>query len=377
MLLQKQEQQNIIFKGNGITFAVMSIFSSKKPYFIAGPCGVEDEKQMETLATAFKNSPVDMIRGGIWKPRSKPGHFEGRGEPALTWMQEARRISGLPVCVEVAGKEQLEIALKYEVDAVWLGARTTVNPFLVQDIADALKGNKVAVLIKNPINPDIELWSGAVERIQQAGITEMAAVHRGFSSYDSSSIYRNKPNWAIPIELKRRYMDLPVFCDISHICGNRDLLSPMAQRALDLDFDGLMIETHPDPDHALSDARQQITPATLFALIASLIIRSPSAGHVQEDIEQIRQILDTMDAEVVDLIGKRMELVKKLGRIKIDHNIAIFQQERWREIIETRSEWGAKNSLHADFILRLFELIHDRSIKTQLDLLNAERQTKI
>ncbi len=295
----------------------MNIFSKATPYIIAGPCGVEDEGQIVSIATQLKEMPVDMIRGGVWKPRSKPGNFEGRGEVALAWMRKAQAIINKPFCTEVASSGQVELALKYEMEAVWIGARTTVNPFLVQEIADAVKGTGVAVLIKNPINPDIDLWSGAVERIQQAGIENIAAIHRGFSSYDTNSIYRNKPNWAIPIELKRRYKELPVLCDVSHICGNRTLLGSIAQRALDLDFDGLMIETHPHPDEALSDAKQQITPAQLGELLNSLVLRQASCDTLQDEIEQIRQILDTMDAEVVDLLGKRMELVKQLGAIKI------------------------------------------------------------
>lgn len=355
----------------------MNLFSKSTPYIIAGPCGIEDEQQLMTIASSLHYMPVDMIRGGVWKPRSKPGHFEGRGEQALQWIQQAKQITDKPFCTEVASKEQVELALKYNIEAVWIGARTTVNPFLVQEIADAVKGSGVAVLIKNPINPDIDLWSGAVERLQQAGIESIAAIHRGFSSYDTNSIYRNKPNWAIPIELKRRYKDLPVFCDVSHICGNRTLLGAVAQRALDLDFDGLMIETHPNPDAALSDAKQQITPAQLQDLLQGLIIRQTTCDTVQDEIEQVRQILDTMDAEVVDLLGKRMELVKQLGNIKIENNIAIFQQDRWREIIESRTQWGEKNSLDAGFILKLFELIHDKSIKTQFELLNELKQDKI
>lgn len=355
----------------------MNIFSKKEPYIIAGPCGIEDEVQLMTISEQLSHMPVDMIRGGVWKPRSKPGHFEGRGEIALEWMQTAKETFGKPLCTEVASKEQALLALKYNIDAVWIGARTSVNPFLVQEIADALKGHSIAVLIKNPINPDIELWSGAVERFQQAGIESIAAIHRGFSSYDKNSIYRNKPNWAIPIELKRRYKDLPILCDVSHICGNRHLLASVAQRALDLDFDGLMIETHPNPDAALSDAQQQITAHELKKLLDGLIIRQTSCDTVQDKIEEIRQILDTMDAEVVDLLGKRMELVQQLGQLKIENNIAIFQKERWREIIDSRSIWGKKNDLDAAFILKLFELIHDKSIKTQFDLLNHEKQEKI
>lgn len=348
----------------------MQIFHSHKPYIIAGPCGAEDEQQMLSIANSLRDMPIHMIRAGVWKPRSKPGFFEGRGEQALPWMQQVKAISGKPVCIEVATREQTELALKYNMDAVWIGARTTVNPFMVQEIADALKGSGIAVLIKNPINPDVELWSGAIERMQQVGIENIAAIHRGFSSYDTTTKYRNKPNWAIPIELKRRYKDLPIFCDASHICGNRTLIPFIAQRALDLDFDGLMIETHPTPDAALSDAKQQITPNELAILLDQLIIRNACKESTQNDIEQVRQILDTMDAEIVDIIGKRMELVERLGLIKKENNMPIFQQERWREIVDSRTIWGEKNNLDASFILKLFELIHDQSIQTQLDFLS-------
>jgi chorismate mutase len=347
----------------------MNYFTSKKPYIIAGPCGAEDENQLTTIAKAFESMPIDMIRAGVWKPRSKPGFFEGRGEQALVWLRDLKKISSLPVCIEVANKEQVELALKYNIEAFWIGARSTVNPFIVQEIADALKGNDVGVLIKNPINPDIELWAGAVERIANAGISNIAAIHRGFSSYDSSSKYRNKPNWAIPIELKRRYKELPIICDASHICGNRELIPMVSQRAMDLDFDGLMIEAHPNPDAALSDAKQQLTPVQLSELLQGLIIRNSTGESVVEEIEQIRQILDSMDAEVVDIIGKRMELVQKLGQLKGDHNMPIYQADRWREIIESRTNWGANNQLKAEFILKLFELIHDQSIKTQIEIL--------
>jgi chorismate mutase len=344
----------------------MNYFNSKKPYIIAGPCGVEDEVQLQTLAKAFKNMPVDMIRAGVWKPRSKPGYFEGRGEEALKWLKNLSSISSLPICIEVANKEQVELALTYGISAMWIGARSTVNPFMVQEIADALKGTKVAVLIKNPINPDIELWSGALERISNAGIENIAAVHRGFSSYDPTSKYRNKPNWAIPIELKRRYKDIPIFCDASHICGNRALIPTISQRALDLDFDGLMIETHPNPDLALSDSLQQLSPSELRELLFNLILRTPINNSSQQDIEQIRQILDSMDAEVVDILGKRMELVLQLGKIKLENNMPIYQADRWREIVESRTQWGKSNKLDAAFIHKLFELIHDKSIATQI-----------
>lgn len=349
----------------------MNYFSSQKPFIIAGPCGIEDQKQIQEIAESLQTLPVQMMRGGVWKPRSKPGHFEGRGEEALKWLLELKKNFNLPNCVEVANKEQVELALKYEVDAVWIGARSTVNPFIVQEIAEALKGSSVGVMVKNPINPDIELWSGAIERFTSMGIKNIAAIHRGFSSYDASSKYRNKPIWAIPIELKRRYKEVPIFCDISHICGNRELLANVAQRAMDLDFDGLMIEVHPNPDAALSDAKQQITPNQLKLLLADLILRKPVDGSSLSEIEAIRQVLDTMDAEIVELIGKRFELVKQLGEIKAANNMPIYQAERWREIIESRTSWGVDNQLDAVFISKLFELIHDKSIQTQIGILNS------
>lgn len=346
----------------------MNLFSSHKPYIIAGPCSAESETQMLSIAEGLKSLPVDMIRAGVWKPRSKPGYFEGMGELALQWLNQIQAITQKPVCIEVANTQQVELALKYKLDAVWIGARTTVNPFVVQELCDALKGSKIAVLVKNPINPDVELWSGAIERFMRIGITDIAAIHRGFSSYDNTSKYRNKPMWALPIELKRRYKDLPVLCDPSHIGGKRELIAPISQRALDLDFDGLMIEVHPTPDTALSDASQQVTPDTLKDILQHLILRKPTVDSDTE-IENIRLVLDSMDAEIVDILGKRMEVVKKLAQIKEKYNMPIFQQDRWCEIVASRNEWGQANDLSPEFILQLFQLIHDKSIKTQFDSL--------
>ena len=353
----------------------MNIFQANKPFLIAGPCSAESESQMIEIAHAFREMPVNMIRAGIWKPRSRPGHFEGRGEMALPWLKQVKEVSGKPICIEVASSEQAELALKFQIDAIWIGARTSVNPFMVQEIADALKGSEMAVLVKNPVNPDIELWSGAVERMLEAGRTNIAAIHRGFSAYDPTSVYRNKPMWALPIELHRRYPELPIFCDISHISGKRNLLAEIAQRALDLDFDGLMIETHPDPDQALSDSAQQINPIQLGQLLDGLTLRR--AGKFDSlEIEQIRQVIDTMDAEVVDIVGKRMELVRQLAHVKLKHNMPIFQKERWQEIIESRTHWGLKNQLKEKFMLKLFELIHDQSIQTQIDELQQMQQAE-
>ncbi len=340
---------------------------TQKPFLIAGPCSAESEEQLMSIANAFKDSNVNMIRAGVWKPRSKPGNFEGKGKVALQWLQKAREISGKKVCTEVANTEQVELAIKYKMDALWIGARSTVNPFTVQEIADAVQGTNIPMLVKNPINPDVELWSGAVERLLKAGITQIACIHRGFSSYDESSIYRNKPNWAIPMELKRRYPTIPIYCDVSHISGRRDILADVAQRALDLDLDGLMIETHPNPDEALSDAKQQITPARLFELVDKLIIREPITNDTaQAKIDHLRQVMDSMDAEIIDLLAKRKNIGEELGLLKKENNMPIFQPERWREIIESRSVWGKKNEFTDEFILRIFETIHEDSIKRQM-----------
>ncbi len=349
---------------------------SSKPFLIAGPCSAESHEQMLTIAKAFqKNDYVNMIRGGVWKPRSKPGHFEGKGQEALEWLQEVKKVSGKKVCTEVATPEQIELALKYDIDAFWIGARSTVNPFTVQEIADALKGTGKAILIKNPINPDVELWAGAIERIQLSGTKNIACIHRGFSSYDQSSKYRNKPNWAIPIEIKRRYPNIPIYCDVSHICGKRNLLADVAQRALDLDLDGLMIETHPSPDEALSDAKQQITPERLLALIKNLKLRKgENNDSANAQIEHLRQVMDSVDAEIVDLLAKRKNIGVKLGDIKIENNMPIYQPERWREIVESRTEWAQKE-FDAELIRKIFELVHEDSIQRQMERMTPEENS--
>ncbi len=354
----------------------MNIFLQNEPLYIAGPCSIETKEFLEEIFKAFQDLPIAMIRGGVWKPRSKPGNFEGKGVEALEWIQELSKKYNKSVCIEVANKEQVELALQYDIKIVWIGARTSVNPFMVQEIANALKGTQTAVMVKNPINPDIELWCGAIERIHSAGIDSIAAIHRGFSSYDNSSEYRNKPIWAIPIELKRRYQNLSVICDVSHICGKKELLLSTAQKALDLDFDGLMIEVHPQPEKALSDAQQQITPKQFIDLLNQLIIRNNNCDSVQNEIETIRSILDSMDAEIIELLGKRMEKVKELGELKALNNIVIFQQERWREIVKSRTQWGVKSKLDSQFVLKLFEIIHDFSIKTQIDLSKEIQKNK-
>jgi chorismate mutase len=354
----------------------MSSFFNADPFIIAGPCSAETEEQMHTIASALRNAPIHMIRAGVWKPRTKPGSFEGVGAAALPWCQMAKMQSGKPICIEVASPEQIELALKHHIDCLWIGARSTVSPFIVQELADCLRGVNIPIMIKNPVNPDIDLWQGAIERFQKAGINDIAAIHRGFSSYDKTSKYRNKPNWSIPIELKRRLPQLPIICDPSHITGNRALIEYVSQRAMDLQFNGLMIETHPTPDAAWSDAAQQITPDELQKIISHLKINKLNTiadVSVQMQLEELRQMIDSLDAEVVDLIARRMNIVEKIAGLKKENNIAVFQPERWQQVIESRTKQGSPLQLEDTFVLKLFELIHDKSIRTQFKVINAER----
>ncbi len=309
-----------------------------------------------------------MMRAGVWKPRTRPGSFEGMGAIALPWLQEAKAILQKPICIEIATAEQVELALKHDIDMLWIGARTTVNPFMVQEIADAIKGVDVPILIKNPINPDLELWIGAIERITKAGIKNIAAIHRGFAAYGKHK-YRNAPMWSIPIELRRRMPELPIICDPSHITGNRDYIANMSQKAMDLQMDGLMIETHPTPDLAWSDAAQQVTPDVLITILNNLKFRTNTIITDNADIELIdeyRLQIDQLDAEVIDLIAKRLSIAAQLGIIKDKNNVPIYQHERWNEIVTSRTANGITQSMDADFVLQLFQLIHDKSIKVQL-----------
>lgn len=352
----------------------MSFFSSgNKPYIIAGPCSAETREQVLEVAAGIADMPVQLYRAGVWKPRTRPGSFEGNGIQALEWLQEVKATYKIPVTVEVAEPQHVEQALKYGIDVLWLGARTTVNPFQVQRLADALKGTNIPVMVKNPVNPDVDLWQGAIERLMQAGITDIAAIHRGFSSYQAVSAYRNQPNWPIPIELKRRNPELPIFCDPSHITGNRELVADIAQKAMDMGFEGLMIETHPNPPVAWSDAAQQVTPDRLKEILNQLVIRqqyTTDAG-IGLTLEQLRQQMDSLDAEIIDLIARRMELSARIGEVKKECNMTAYQPERWREIVETRSSRAEKHNLSQEFIVALYEKIHDESIKKQLEVLQA------
>ncbi len=352
----------------------MSFFKKEQsPFIIAGPCSAETREQVLEIAAAIASLPVHLFRAGVWKPRTRPGSFEGNGTEALEWLKEVKANYNLAITVEVAEPEHIELALKHGVDVLWLGARTTVNPFQVQRLADALKGVQVPVMVKNPVNPDIDLWQGAIERLQQAGITDIAAIHRGFSTYQAASPYRNQPNWPLPIELKRRNPGLPIICDPSHITGNRELVADLAQKAMDLGFEGLMIETHPHPAEAWSDAAQQVTPATLKTILQNLVVRRQSVPDSDNGLtlEYLRQLMDGLDAEIIDLLARRMEISERIGTIKKDCNMTAYQPQRWREIVETRGERAEKLQLSKEFIVSLYEKIHDESIKKQLEILQG------
>lgn len=345
---------------------------NKKPLIISGPCSAETEEQvLETATRLAQTGKVDVLRAGIWKPRTRPGSFEGIGTKGLPWLQKARQITGLPVTVEVATGKQVEDALHFGVDILWIGARTTVNPFSVQEVADALRGADVPVWIKNPINPDLELWIGAVERVAKAGISRIALIHRGFSSYGNTE-YRNAPMWHLPIELKRRMPELPIICDPSHICGRRDILLDVAQKAIDLDFDGLMLESHIDPDNAWSDAKQQVTPERLAELLNSIVWRHESTDKKEflTALEKLREQINHIDDEIIQLLGNRMKVAEKIGVYKKENNITILQTNRWNEILEKGIRKGEKLGLSKDFILKYFDAVHLESINRQNSVMN-------
>ena len=348
--------------------------SSTKPLLISGPCSVETEEQLMTTAGQLASTnKVHFLRGGIWKPRTRPDSFEGVGEIGLQWMVNAKMETGLPIITEVATAEHVELCMKYGFDALWIGARTTVNPFSVQEIADALKGVDIPVIVKNPVNPDLQLWIGAIERIARSGVNKIVAMHRGFSHF-GESIYRNKPMWEIPIALKTQFPELSIFCDPSHICGRRDLLQPVAQKALDLGMDGLMIESHIDPDNAWSDAAQQLIPAALADLINGLRVRVASTDdvHFTNELQSLRSRIDKVDEEIIHLISDRMHITEELGHYKKEHNITILQVERWKEIMETRTMLAEKLGLSSEFIEKYLEQLHKESIRTQTRVMNVD-----
>ena len=331
---------------------------------IAGPCSVESEDQIISTAQALAQIPeVRMLRGGIWKPRTRPDAFEGRGEQGLVWLREAKHATGLPIATEVATPEHVELALKYEVDALWIGARTVVNPFSVQQLADALKGVDLPVFIKNPVSPDLNLWLGAFERFLKVGLTQLAAIHRGFAYYKETP-YRNFPMWEIPIELTQR-LNVPLITDVSHICGNRELLQATAQKALDLATDGLMLECHINPDAALTDGKQQITPDELKLLLANLTFRSRQSGDVERDLAGLRGEIDDIDSELLQLLARRMEVSEQIGEYKKRNNVTVVQMDRWKKILADHIATGEEMGLSAVLINKVFDAVHQASIERQ------------
>lgn len=351
---------------------IKPIFNKKKrPIVIAGPCSAESEEQVLTTARALAAQNIDLFRAGIWKPRTRPGSFEGVGRVGLKWMQKVKQETGLKVTTEVANKDHVFEALKHGIDVVWLGARTTVNPFSVQEVADALQGTNIPVMIKNPINPDLKLWIGAIERIYNAGIENISVIHRGFSHHGDTG-FRNVPRWQLPIELKRQFPNLEVICDNSHICGRRDILQEVAQKSLDLDFDGMMTEVHPDPDNAWSDAAQQITPAVFGELVDSLVLRSSDSDDslFKQNLVHLRSEIDEIDHELINILGKRMEIADKIGLYKKDNNIAILQKSRWNAILDKHIAMGTKVGLSENFMSILLRAIHQESINHQAEVMN-------
>lgn len=344
----------------------------ESPLIIAGPCGAESREQLlETAKQLSELKRISLFRAGVWKPRTRPNSFEGKGEDALKWLQEVKSIYGLKTTVEVANAQHTELALKYGIDVLWIGARSTVNPFSVQEIADVLKGVDIPVMVKNPIHADLQLWVGAVERIYNSGIHKIAAIHRGFHYYGKTK-YRNKPMWQIPIELRTLLPDLPVICDPSHISGNTTLIQAVSQKALDLGMNGLMIESHYNPKNALSDAQQQLTPAELSEMLKKLILRKQNSDDsaLLDKLAQFRSMIDEIDDELINVLKKRTQVIEQIGRHKKEHNITIFQLERWQEILRTRAQWAEKSGISRIHIERICQLLHEESIRIQNDVMN-------
>lgn len=338
-----------------------------RPVVIAGPCSAESEEQVMSVASQLSHNGVTLFRAGVWKPRTRPGCFEGVGKEALPWLQRVKREFSMSVATEVATPEHVELALAAGIDLLWIGARTTVNPFAVQDIADALRGVDIPVLVKNPVNPDIELWIGALERLFNSGVKKLGGIHRGFSSY-GEKFFRNAPQWQLPIELRRRMPQLPIICDPSHIAGKRELVMLLSQQAMDLNFDGLMIETHCNPVCALSDARQQVTPDELMMILSKIVHRS--ACNTVTDFSSYRKQIDSIDEEIMRLLVRRMEISREIGEVKREKGITVFQPFRYNETMERCTEWGADGKLDTDAIRAIFEAIHSESIRQQLSIIN-------
>jgi chorismate mutase len=344
-------------------------FDLNHPLVIAGPCSAETEEQVLKIAHQLKNTDTSVLRAGIWKPRTRPGNFEGVGSLGLKWLQKAKEETGLMTTTEVANPIHVDLALKHDVDILWIGARTTVSPFMIQEIAEALKGTDKTVLVKNPVNPDLALWLGAVERFYKQGIENMGVIHRGFSTYDSSE-YRNIPEWQIPIDLQNEFPDLPLILDPSHIAGRRDLIFELCQTALDLNYDGLMVETHYDPDKAWSDAKQQITPETLDKYTVDLKVKNKVSSNedFNYQLKKLRTKIDKIDENLVDLLVKRMQVADDIGKVKKEHNVSILQPERWKQILERMISLSKGSGLQKDFILNVYKAIHQESIAHQKNI---------
>lgn len=340
---------------------------NERPLVIAGPCSAESEEQVMTTAQQLASKGCHMFRAGVWKPRTKPGGFEGNGEKALPWMAQVKKDTGMMICTEVATPEHVELALKYGMDLLWVGARTSANPFAMQALADSLKGVDIPVLVKNPVNPDLELWIGALERINGAGIKRLGAIHRGFSSYEKK-LYRNLPMWQIPIELHRRLPELPIFCDPSHISGRRDLIAPLCQQAMDLGMNGLIVESHCDPDKAWSDASQQVTPDVLDYILSMLIIRDNI--DLTSSLATLRKSIDEIDNDLIDLLARRMAISREIGQYKKDNGLTVVQTKRYSEILDKRAAQGSLKGIDAGCIKNIFEHIHEESVRQQIEVVS-------
>jgi chorismate mutase len=339
---------------------------------IGGPCSAETEQQvLQTALEIAKEPKIKVLRAGIWKPRTRPNSFEGIGEKALDWLVQAGKITGLKTATEVANAQHTEACLKAGIDILWIGARSTVNPFTVQEIADAIKGTGIPVLIKNPVNPDLQLWIGAIERIAKSGSDKIAAVHRGFSWFDKT-IYRNDPKWEFAIELKRNFPDLAIICDPSHISGKREFIAQVAQKAINLNMDGLMVEVHPTPNEALSDAAQQITPKDFIEILNNLILRTTHCADEEfiSQLQQLRNEIDAIDEDIIQKLAARMQIVEKIGLYKFNNNVTILQLKRWEEIIATRLKYGKLTGLSTDFIKEILDAIHKESITIQTEVMH-------
>ena len=343
----------------------------KRPLVIAGPCSAETEEQVMTTAKELAANGVKIYRAGVWKPRTKPGGFEGVGSPALKWMMQAEKETGMYMATEVATERHVYEALKYGIDMLWIGARTAANPFAVQEIADTLKGVDIPILIKNPVNPDLELWIGAIERLYNAGIKKLGLIHRGFSTTDKT-IYRNLPQWHIPIELKRRFPTLPIICDPSHIGGRRDLIQTISQQAMDLNFYGLIIESHCSPDEAWSDKDQQITPAKLKDILEAIVIRD--TVQTTEDLSVLRSQIDELDNELLQLLAKRMRVSREIGHYKLEHDMPILQTQRYDHILNDRAAQGERMDMSGDFVKQVLEAIHSESVRQQFEVMEKTKK---